>query len=68
MRRLQAGGTSSESFRARRSLRGVVPLAAMLGGLALALGFWTRIAAAVSLVVVLSLQLGSRVDVPVQPI
>src|SRR5687768_17021126 len=30
----------------------VVPLAAMLGGTALALGFWARIAAAVSLVVV----------------
>ena len=37
----------------------VVPLGAMLGGIALALGFWTRIAAAVSLVVVLSLQLGA---------
>ena len=36
-----------------------VPLGAMLGGIALALGFWTRIAAAVSLVVVLSLQLGA---------
>jgi uncharacterized membrane protein YphA (DoxX/SURF4 family) len=36
-----------------------VPLAAMLGGVALALGFWTRIAAAMSLVVVLSLQLGA---------
>ena len=32
---------------------------AMLGGIALALGFWTRIAAAVSLVVVLSLQLAA---------
>ena len=37
----------------------VVPLAAMLGGIALALGFWARIAAAVSLVVVLSLQLAA---------
>ena len=36
-----------------------VPLGAMVGGIALALGFWTRIAAAVSLVVVLSLQLGA---------
>jgi uncharacterized membrane protein YphA (DoxX/SURF4 family) len=36
-----------------------VPLAAMLGGIALAVGFWTRMAAAVSLVVVLSLQLGA---------
>jgi len=36
-----------------------VPLGAMLGGLALALGIWTRIAAAMSLVVVLSLQLGA---------
>lgn len=37
----------------------VVPLGAMIGGIALALGFWTRIAAAVSLVVVMSLQLGA---------
>jgi uncharacterized membrane protein YphA (DoxX/SURF4 family) len=37
----------------------VVPLAAMVGGIALAFGFWTRIAAAVSLVVVLSLQLAA---------
>src|SRR5688572_6457009 len=37
----------------------VVPLAAMLGGTALALGFWARIAAAVSLVVVVSLQLAA---------
>lgn len=37
----------------------VVPLGAMVGGIALAFGFWTRIAAAVSLVVVLSLQLGA---------
>ena len=37
----------------------LVPLGAMLSGLALALGFWTRIAAAISLVVVLSLQLGA---------
>jgi uncharacterized membrane protein YphA (DoxX/SURF4 family) len=37
----------------------VVPLAAMVGGLALAAGFWTRIAAAVSLVVVLSLQIAA---------
>lgn len=36
-----------------------VPLGAMLGGIGLALGFWTRIAAAMSLVVVLSLQLGA---------
>ncbi len=36
-----------------------VPLGAMVGGIALALGLWTRIAAAVSLVVVLSLQLGA---------
>jgi uncharacterized membrane protein YphA (DoxX/SURF4 family) len=36
-----------------------VPLGAMVGGIALALGFWTRIAAAMSLVVVLSLQLGA---------
>jgi uncharacterized membrane protein YphA (DoxX/SURF4 family) len=37
----------------------VVPLGAMLGGLALVLGFWTRMAAFVSLVMVLSLQLGA---------
>jgi uncharacterized membrane protein YphA (DoxX/SURF4 family) len=37
----------------------VVPLAAMVSGMALALGFWTRIAAAVSLVILLSLQLGA---------
>jgi uncharacterized membrane protein YphA (DoxX/SURF4 family) len=37
----------------------VVPLGAMTAGFALALGFWTRIAAALSLVVVLSLQLGA---------
>jgi uncharacterized membrane protein YphA (DoxX/SURF4 family) len=37
----------------------VVPLGAMVGGLALACGFWTRIAATVSLVLVLSLQLGA---------
>jgi uncharacterized membrane protein YphA (DoxX/SURF4 family) len=36
-----------------------VPLGAMVGGIALALGFWTRIAAAISLVIVLSLQLGA---------
>jgi uncharacterized membrane protein YphA (DoxX/SURF4 family) len=37
----------------------VVPLASMLGGIAMAFGFWTRIAAAVSLVVMLSLQLAA---------
>ena len=37
----------------------VIPLGAMAGGLALACGFWTRLAAAVSLVVVLSLQFGA---------
>ncbi len=37
----------------------VVPLGAMLGGLALVLGFWTRMAALLSLVAVLSLQLGA---------
>ncbi|MEO5741962.1 MAG: hypothetical protein ABIS29_15350 [Vicinamibacterales bacterium] len=36
-----------------------VPLAAMLGGIALTVGFWARIAAAVSLVVVLSLQMAA---------
>jgi thiosulfate dehydrogenase (quinone) large subunit len=38
-----------------------VPLGAMLGGLALALGFWTRMAALGCLVVILSLQLGAGV-------
>ena len=37
----------------------VIPLAAILGGIALVVGFWARIAAAVSLVVVLSLQLAA---------
>ena len=37
----------------------IVPLGTMVSGIALALGFWTRIAAALSLVVVLSLQLGA---------
>ena len=36
-----------------------VPLGAMIGGIALALGLWTRIAAAILLVVVVSLQLGA---------
>ncbi|HUP40858.1 MAG TPA: DoxX family membrane protein [Vicinamibacterales bacterium] len=36
-----------------------VPLGAMLGGLALAFGFWTRMAAFVCLVVVVSLQFGA---------
>jgi uncharacterized membrane protein YphA (DoxX/SURF4 family) len=36
-----------------------VPLAAMISGIALTLGLWTRIAAAVSIVAVLSLQLGA---------
>ena len=37
----------------------LVPLGTMLSGIALALGLWTRIAAAISLVLVLSLQLGA---------
>ena len=37
----------------------LVPLGTMLSGVALALGLWTRIAAAISLVLVLSLQLGA---------
>jgi uncharacterized membrane protein YphA (DoxX/SURF4 family) len=37
----------------------LVPLGAMISGIALTLGFWTRIAAALSLVVVMSLQLGA---------
>ena len=37
----------------------LIPLGTMLSGVALALGFWTRIAAAISLVLVLSLQLGA---------
>jgi uncharacterized membrane protein YphA (DoxX/SURF4 family) len=36
-----------------------IPVAAILGGIALVVGFWARIAAAVSLVVVLSLQLAA---------
>jgi uncharacterized membrane protein YphA (DoxX/SURF4 family) len=35
----------------------IIPVGSMLGGLALVVGFWTRMAAAVSLVMVLSLQL-----------
>jgi uncharacterized membrane protein YphA (DoxX/SURF4 family) len=37
----------------------VVPLGAILGGLALVAGFWTRMAALLSLVVIVSLQLGA---------
>ena len=37
----------------------IIPLGAMVGGIALALGLWTRIAAALSLVMVLNLQLGA---------
>ena len=37
----------------------LVPLGAMTSGIALVLGFWTRIAAAMSLVLVLSLQVGA---------
>jgi uncharacterized membrane protein YphA (DoxX/SURF4 family) len=37
----------------------LVPLGTMMSGIALALGLWTRIAAAISLVLVLSLQLGA---------
>lgn len=37
----------------------LVPLGTMLSGIALALGVWTRFAAAISLVLVLSLQLGA---------
>jgi uncharacterized membrane protein YphA (DoxX/SURF4 family) len=37
----------------------LLPLGAMLGGSALLLGFWTRIAAALSLLMVLSLQLAA---------
>jgi uncharacterized membrane protein YphA (DoxX/SURF4 family) len=36
-----------------------VPLAAMVSGIALALGLWTRLAASLALVVVLSLQFGA---------
>ena len=39
----------------------LVPLAAMAGGVGLVLGLWTRIAAALSLATVVSLQLGSGV-------
>src|SRR5688500_1165678 len=37
----------------------LVPLGAMIGGLALVAGFWTRMAALLSLVVIVSLQLGA---------
>ena len=37
----------------------LVPVEAMLGGIGLALGFWTRLAAALSLMVTLSLQLAA---------
>jgi len=37
----------------------IVPIGSMAAGIALTLGFWTRIAAAVALVIVLSLQLGA---------
>lgn len=37
----------------------LVPLGAMTSGIALVLGFWTRIAAAMSLILVLSLQVGA---------
>jgi uncharacterized membrane protein YphA (DoxX/SURF4 family) len=37
----------------------LVPLGTMMSGIALALGLWTRFAAAISLVLVLSLQLGA---------
>ncbi len=47
------------SFPARPFLRGIVPIGSMVAGLALALGLWTRIAAAVALVMVLSLQFGA---------
>jgi uncharacterized membrane protein YphA (DoxX/SURF4 family) len=55
MRRRQAGGT-------QRIIPGAVFARyhwTMLSGVALALGFWTRIAAAISLVLVLSLQVGA---------
>jgi uncharacterized membrane protein YphA (DoxX/SURF4 family) len=41
------------------ALARAVPLGAMLGGLALVAGFWTRMAALLSLVVILSLQIGA---------
>lgn len=37
----------------------IIPLGSMVAGVALTLGFWTRMAAAVSLVMVLSLQLAA---------
>jgi uncharacterized membrane protein YphA (DoxX/SURF4 family) len=37
----------------------IIPLAEMIGGLALALGFWTRLAAALCLVMVLNVQLAA---------
>ena len=43
----------------------VIPLGAMIGGVALAVGFWTRIAAAMSLACRVEPAAGRRVDVPV---
>jgi uncharacterized membrane protein YphA (DoxX/SURF4 family) len=37
----------------------VIPLAEMIGGLALAVGFWTRLAASLCLVMILNVQLAS---------
>jgi uncharacterized membrane protein YphA (DoxX/SURF4 family) len=37
----------------------IIPVAEMIGGLALALGFWTRLAASLCLVMVLNVQLAS---------
>jgi uncharacterized membrane protein YphA (DoxX/SURF4 family) len=37
----------------------VIPVAEMIGGLALALGFWTRLAASLCLVMVLNVQLAA---------
>jgi uncharacterized membrane protein YphA (DoxX/SURF4 family) len=37
----------------------LIPLGSMLGGLALAVGFWTRMAAGLSLLMILSLQLAA---------
>ena len=60
-----AGATPISRWYLERLLPGapvfarIVPIGSVLAGLALTLGLWTRMAAAVALVIVLSLQLGA---------
>ena len=44
----------------------LVPLGEMVGGLALVLGFWTRLAAGMALLMVLEFSAGRRRDIPVR--